>query len=542
MSTTLNLDTIDPRPEPRRDRYGRYLVVPPGGGKPKAYTRVTSWAKALDDQGGLINWSMRMCAIGLTQRQDLYAQVAACRADDRQTLSRLVEQAKEHGGGSTGAGLGTALHAFTERIDLGEEVAVPDPWQADVEAYLAAVAAHGLTVCRRLVERVVVLDKLGVAGTLDRVYVDRDGTLVVGDVKTGSSLDFSRLAIAVQLACYANAETLYDLTTETHEPMVDVRKDVAVVMHLPAGQGRCDVYEVDIAEGWKYAQLCGLVRSARAHGKRSSGDCLFSLRPAGRLEPTPPAPQEPVKVGDVMPQVTLRAWVLGRLETLKRPEHHAAALAMMSRWPKPIPGFKGDHQHSDAELDAIAAVLDDIEREYSVPFGDRDPRVRRPPAPEPVPAPSPRPAPAEGEPVEAQDVDGITKRIDALDGAVRAVLNTWAGEAHQAGVGFNLRQKPSARRYAIYRACLELAHLIDAEAPDDDEQVRATVALIVPDAAQPAVPIGQALGALTLDEATRLAGCAAAVRTRHPALTYGDDGRPQWHTGDVKALIRSVAG
>ncbi len=31
----------------RRDQYGRYLIVPPSGGKPMGYTRVTTIAKAL---------------------------------------------------------------------------------------------------------------------------------------------------------------------------------------------------------------------------------------------------------------------------------------------------------------------------------------------------------------------------------------------------------------------------------------------------------------------------------------------------------------
>ena len=33
------------KPEWRRDQYGRYLIVPPGGGKPEGYTRVTTVAK-----------------------------------------------------------------------------------------------------------------------------------------------------------------------------------------------------------------------------------------------------------------------------------------------------------------------------------------------------------------------------------------------------------------------------------------------------------------------------------------------------------------
>lgn len=40
---------LDPTDAVRRDRWGRYLVVPPDGGKPVGYTRATTVAKALDE-------------------------------------------------------------------------------------------------------------------------------------------------------------------------------------------------------------------------------------------------------------------------------------------------------------------------------------------------------------------------------------------------------------------------------------------------------------------------------------------------------------
>lgn len=534
--TTLELPDLEtqPHPEPRRDNYGRYLIVPANGGKPRAYTRATTWAKALDDMEGLINWSMRMTARGLVERPDLYAQVAACRPDDKQ-LKALVEDAKEAGGGSAGRNVGSALHAFTERVDLGEDVTVPDPWKADVDAYKAALHRHRLKVRRDLIERVVVLEELGVAGTFDRVYVcETTGRLVIGDVKTGQSLDFSRLSIAVQLALYAHADTIYDLNTEHHEPMIDVDKGTALVVHLPSGQGRCEIVEFDIAEGWKYAQLAGLVRSARAHGRRKAGDCLarpYKTEPVVNLILTPtadeaePAWQPPTPIGDRAPVVAYRAWVAARLETLKR-DCRPAALVAIERWPKDVPFFKDSHEHTLAELRQVAAVLDTVERDFSVPFGQPDPTLPPPatftiPTKERVPLP---PLIDEGGPADVAEVAKMLAAVDALDPAVRAVLNQWAAEAHQIGRTFSLKLARTTRRLAIYEAVLALAALIDS---DDLDMVRATVALVHPDAAQLAVPIGHAIGALTLDQARRLADLASTVVDTH-TLTYQPDGTPVW--------------
>ena len=49
----------------RRDRWGRYLVLPPGAAKPVGYTRATTVAKTLDEQSNLVAWKARMVALGL---------------------------------------------------------------------------------------------------------------------------------------------------------------------------------------------------------------------------------------------------------------------------------------------------------------------------------------------------------------------------------------------------------------------------------------------------------------------------------------------
>lgn len=505
---TINLEAeLAVRPEPRRDRWGRYLIIPATGGKARSYTRVTTWAGALDDKEGLIKWSMGRCAVGLAARKDLFAQVAAARPDDRDTLYRLVEQAKEAGGGSEGANLGSALHAFTERIDLGEDVVVPDPWKADVEAYRQALVDAGLTVEPGLVERVVVLEQMGCAGTLDRVYRTADGRLVIGDVKTGQSLDFSALSIAVQLACYANADTLYDLLAETHEPMVDVDKTTALVVHVPAGQGTAEVLEVDIAWGWQRAELAGAVRESRSAAKRKGVVMKpYDVTRWPGIVPPESEPQSPVGLtapGDSNPITPgFREHVLARLERFKG-QHGTEPLAKC--WPAGVPGMKGDHVHADAELQRIVDALETVETTMKAPEPD------------------------EGRAMEPQDVAAVVARVDRLTAEQRAVLNGWAKEANAAGVGFNLRLVPSQRRFEIYRACLRLAELIDG---DDLDLCRATVAAVVLDVAQPAVPIGTALGSLTISEAELLVRVAEATRTENPALVYALDGAVTWRWPD----------
>ena len=244
------------------DQYGRYLIVPDGQKQPVAHTRVTTFASTLDDRYGLEKWGLRMSALGFVARQDLYARLCSTRPDDKHALDKLCGEAKEAAAASAGANMGTALHSMCERIDLGEEVTFPAPFDTDVKAYHQALADHDVRIIPDYVERYVCLPDLLLGGKLDRI-VDFGRQPKIADLKTGATLDYSWGSIAIQLACYANAATLYDGKTKTHSPMPDVDKDVALVIHLPAGTGRCDLYWVDIGEGWKAAQQAKWVRQWR---------------------------------------------------------------------------------------------------------------------------------------------------------------------------------------------------------------------------------------------------------------------------------------
>ena len=59
--TTVNPEALSnlnqPQQETRRDRWGRYQVLPPRGGKLVGYTRATTIAKILDDSSSLMAWN-----------------------------------------------------------------------------------------------------------------------------------------------------------------------------------------------------------------------------------------------------------------------------------------------------------------------------------------------------------------------------------------------------------------------------------------------------------------------------------------------------
>lgn len=272
MTTVDTFDT--PTPTIQRDRFGRPLVVPPEGGKPIAYTRATTFVDALDDKYNLGRWQQRMVAIGLADRPDLLLSVAAHRNDKRE-LDRITEKATEAAQANAAATVGTAEHALAERIDRGLPLGVvPVAYQADLDAYVEAMRP---LLCTEI-EQFSVLDELHVAGTCDRV-VEYGGWHYIADIKTGS-IDWSGLKIAQQLAVYAHSVP-YDVATCQRRPRpYTVDTEWALVIHLPAGQGTCKLYWVNIADGWEAVQCSKQVRSWRSR--------KHWFTDFGHLEPNPP--------------------------------------------------------------------------------------------------------------------------------------------------------------------------------------------------------------------------------------------------------------
>jgi hypothetical protein len=126
-------------------------------------------------------------------------------------------------------------------------------------------------------------DVKGVAGTLDRVvrftrdvtvqvgsitHTFRKGTVAILDLKTGKTMEYGQMEIAIQLSGYANAEHRWDKEALRWLPQFEgMDRDVALVLHLPAtapGETvEAAMYAVDIKGGREIADLCTEVRKAR---------------------------------------------------------------------------------------------------------------------------------------------------------------------------------------------------------------------------------------------------------------------------------------
>jgi hypothetical protein len=267
-------------------------VIPdPDTGKERSWTRATTLAGTLADRFGLEQWSKRNVVLGIGARADLYAQAASCTPEDKGVLNRIVAQAEEASKSHAGANLGTALHRFTERVDAGEDVSPPAPWDADVAAYVETMKAHGVAVLPDWIERVLLVPSLGVAGTCDRLCNAMEWALPrIGDLKTGKDvLRYSMPEIAIQLALYSRATHWFDPKSEQlFEIELQIDQELALVMHLPVGQASCTLYEVDIAAGWEMAQVAAGVREWR---KRK--DLAGQLVPVNGTTGTPQDRQTP---------------------------------------------------------------------------------------------------------------------------------------------------------------------------------------------------------------------------------------------------------
>lgn len=240
-----------------RDRYGRPLIVPPEGGKPVAYRRVSKLAKYLGDTYALDQWRSRQVITGLVRRPDLIT-LAASVGDDKQRLNTIARDAMAAAESDRAANIGTALHALTEQVDDGADIAtLPPDTQPDLEAYRAAMT--GIEVLAK--EVFVVTDEVRAAGSFDKLVRLPDGRVVVADVKTGANEPNYPHGATTQIAVYARGHIYKpDAGRTAHLPSIGVDQEVGLMIHLPQGAGRCDLYLLDLTVGWSLARTAVAVQ------------------------------------------------------------------------------------------------------------------------------------------------------------------------------------------------------------------------------------------------------------------------------------------
>jgi hypothetical protein len=110
----------------------------------------------------------------------------------------------------------------------------------------------------KAVEQFGVHDGLKIGGTWDRI-VTWQGRDYIADIKTGS-IQYGVHKIAMQLGVYSRC-SVYGPPPQRTPLQVD--QDRALIIHLPAGTGQCELVWVNIAQGWADVDICRQVREAR---------------------------------------------------------------------------------------------------------------------------------------------------------------------------------------------------------------------------------------------------------------------------------------
>ncbi len=264
-----------------RDYWGRPYVSTDGGPlrfeagrkapvNAEPYTRISTLSGGLDDKGGLVDWAAAMAMMGVVKSKAIYAQLAHLVSahespwyvpSAKKPLKELVAQAKELGGASDAAGIGTALHGIWEIIDNGGNPAyIPEdlgPW---ITARQTALADFEPV----LVEPFVINDELKVAGNPDRFLRHRKtGKVYAADDKTGSDEPKYPLKVTIQVAI-ASRSVLYNQETGERTP-IECDQDRGLLIHTPirSESPRCDLYWLDLNAGWDLARLAATVRDSK---------------------------------------------------------------------------------------------------------------------------------------------------------------------------------------------------------------------------------------------------------------------------------------
>jgi hypothetical protein len=309
-----------------------------------------------------------MAITGIVQRADLLAQ-ASTSLDDRSRLNKIANDAIEAAGAYSRANLGTALHSITQQLDLGMKPQVLEGLKADIETYVASIAAWDFGMRKEWIEVLLINDEYEYAGTADRIVTTRDGKICIFDLKTGTDLSYSFGSIAVQLAMYANADWIYDWKTGERTALpagLDMKE--GIICHLPAGEATCKFYTVDLEAGWEAAKMSFDTRNWRKR-KDLFKPYTFSDEKRRVVEPVVnPTPQ--ADDASSLALTTRQDWMKARISAL--PKEAQKLLILM--WPDDVPKLQNCTQE---QIDKLIEAITTVEAEHSAPFFAPDPTLKK---------------------------------------------------------------------------------------------------------------------------------------------------------------------
>lgn len=271
-------DFADPQGVVERDKKtGRPILPHPETGKLRQWSRPSKLASELSNPYNLTRWEIRQVMRGIATNSDLRALVATAEwpaetNEQKDALNKIAHKAKDRMATDAKANEGTARHSLYAAYFKDPAGWVDNPqepaFNRDLHAVRTLFAEQGYITHPDMIERMVVTPgpdgrRINAAGTFDYGLqrVDASGALAwakprIGDVKTGiDEVEWKGLSDAIQFAIYANGVAMVprDWRGRYEPTMVDFDKDIATMIHVPLGEGRAAIYDVNIAAGWEAA-------------------------------------------------------------------------------------------------------------------------------------------------------------------------------------------------------------------------------------------------------------------------------------------------
>jgi hypothetical protein len=392
MSDAISREQLsdDPTPVDFRRANGAPMVVRlDDPTKWDRYSRPSGWGSDLDDESNLVTWKIDRAMEGVASDPSIAATVASHIGSGRrgQGTARACHPAGPRRGA---ADIGTALHRMTERVERGDGFRAPEPYARHrrvphlprrrravvrrdrVPAGQRRDAPPGRPTASLKAHRPLVVPGFDVVVP---------GQHILGDLKTGKKLDFSLPGFAIQLALYCDS-VFYDIATNVRSPMPhNLRTDIALLVHMPAGQVNCELHWIDLQVGREGAEI---VKRVRAWRKRDDFTQPFRYPPSDE-EALLTTPMEQLVHGDFIPHdpdlqgidteawvQAMSAWAQERINTIGTANEPRAML--LRQWPTNVPTLRQGGL-TPAQLSAVLDLLDAIEGAYDLPFPAGDPRV-----------------------------------------------------------------------------------------------------------------------------------------------------------------------
>lgn len=267
-------------PDFERGRYGWAKVAQEGGGE-ELYRRASSMSSHLDDKQGLIDWNAAMVAFGMAKDKSLLANFSVLDwKADKPKVKEMLAKAKDLGGGSAAADLGTAFHTAFEKDALGTPIPddrLPEGFATAIRNLKLFMKEWGLEIAGTEVR--VVNDKHRIAGTADLILkATRDietpfgkinaGQGFIADLKTGSVSELSGLGMGMQLGIYSHSR-VYDVMAGERKPWpVNLAQYVGLILKVDIAAGTIVPWWLNLTDAYANVEWAFKIQEIRKGGRK----------------------------------------------------------------------------------------------------------------------------------------------------------------------------------------------------------------------------------------------------------------------------------